>query len=67
MSTSALFRLLFVEIYGAEVVRPSMRATAAWLALWDDAVRTGLIEREPEALLSFGDPATLEVQARGRW
>ena len=65
MSTSALFRLLFVELYGAEVVRPSMLATAAWLALWDDAVRTELIERKPEALLSFGDPATLEVQARG--
>ena len=39
MSTKALFRLLFAEQYGVEVVFPSMRPVAAWLALWDDAVR----------------------------
>lgn len=48
MSTKALFRLLFAERYGVEVVFPSMRAIAAWLALWVDAVRKELIEREPE-------------------
>ena len=47
MSTKALFRLLFAERYGVEVVFPSMRAIAAWLALWIDAAREELIEREP--------------------
>lgn len=66
MSTSALFRLLFAELHGVEVVRPSMRAITAWLALWDGEVRGELIEREPEVLLSYGDPGTLEIEARGK-
>ena len=64
MSTRALFRLLFAERYGVKVVLPSMRAIAAWLALWDDTVRKELFKREPEALLSLGDPGTLDLAAR---
>ena len=64
MSTKALFRLLFAERYGVKVVLPSMRAITAWLALWDDAVRKELIEREPETLISFGDPGTLDLATR---
>ena len=64
MSTKALFRLLFAERYGVEVVLPSMRAIAAWLALWVDAVRNELIEREPETLISYGDPGSLDPAAR---
>ena len=41
-----------------------MRAITAWLALWDDAVRQELIEREPETLISFGDPGALPLPAR---
>ena len=66
MSTSALFRLLFAEMYGVDVVRPSMRAIAAWLALWDAAVRKEVIGREPEGLLLFGDPGTLGLEARAQ-
>ena len=66
MSTKALFRLLFAERYGVEVVLPSMRAIAAWLSLWDDGVREELIRREPETLLSLGDPETLTIPARGK-
>ena len=66
MSTKALLRLLFATCYGVEVVFPSMRAIAAWLALWDDAVRRTLIEREPEVLLSLGDPESLDVDTRAR-
>ena len=66
MSRNALFRLLFAEPYRVAVVRPSMRAIAAWLALWDSDVRGELIRREPEVLLSFGDPSALELEARTR-
>ena len=66
MSSRALARLLFAEVHGVEVVRPSMRAIAAWLALWEPSVLGVLIEREPEALLSLGDPSALELRARGR-
>ena len=64
MSINALFRLLFAERYGVKVVRPSMRAVAAWLALWEDAVRSELVNREPEVLLVLGDPETLDLPAR---
>ena len=64
MPIKALFRLLFAERYGVEVVLPSMRAIAAWLALWVDAVRKELIEREPETLISYGDPGSLDLAAR---
>ena len=64
MSTKAVFRMLFAEQYGVKVVFPSMREIAAWLALWDDAVCKKLIEREPEALLSLGDPETLDLATR---
>lgn len=64
MSTKALFRLLFAERYGEKVVIPSMRPIAAWLALWDDSVRRELTRREPEVLLSAGDPGSLTIAAR---
>ena len=64
MSIKALFRLLFAERYGVEVVFPSMREIAAWLALRIDAVRKELIEREPETLVSLGDPGSLDPTAR---
>lgn len=64
MSVNALFRLLFTDKYHLPVVFPSMRPIAAWLALWDGNVRKEIIRREPETLLSMGDPESLDVSAR---
>ena len=64
MPIKSLRRLLFAESYGVKVALPSMRAIAAWLALWNDDVRRELIEREPEALLELGDPGSLDLAAR---
>ncbi len=64
MSVKTVFRLLFAERYGAKVVVPSMRPIAAWLALWDFAVMHELARREPEVLLSMGDPESLDMPAR---
>ena len=66
LSARKLFRLLFAERGGFEVVFPSMREVAAWLALWDGSVRGELIRREPEALCELGDPETLDVESRCR-
>lgn len=41
-----------------------MRPIAAWLALWDRHVQRELIRREPETLLSMGDPETLPIPVR---
>ena len=66
MSIKEVFRWLFAEQYDVKVVFPSMREIAAWLALLDkaNAVCNKLIEREPEALLSLGDPETLDLATR---
>ena len=64
MSTKALFRLLFADLYGMEIVFPSMREIAAWLSLWDGDVRKELMRREPEVLLTLGDPGSLDLSVR---
>jgi len=64
MSAKALLGLLFNEKYGEKVVIPSMRSIAAWLALWDSDVRREVIEREPEVLLTHGDPESLSLDSK---
>ena len=66
MSRSALFRLLFGECYDQELVFPSMRAVAAWLAIDNDAVRDEMLRREPEALMDEGDPESFPISTRSR-
>ncbi|MDP9089327.1 MAG: hypothetical protein M3O26_11400 [Pseudomonadota bacterium] len=61
---SALLDLLFCETYGFSLVRPSMRQTAAWLALRDSDVAREVIAREPGLLLAEGDPGSLSVMTR---
>ena len=53
--------MLFAERYGERIVIPSMRP-AAWLAIWRDDVRQELA-REPETLLSLGNPEALPLGA----
>lgn len=64
MSIKSLRRLLFGERYGLSLVIPSMQAIAAWLALSEDDVRRELMRREPEILLSEGDPESLPLEVR---
>lgn len=66
MPRAALFRLLFGECYGQDLVFPSMRPVAAWLAITDDAVRDEMVRREPEALMDDGDPESFPISARSR-
>ena len=56
--------LLFANRYGRDVVIPSMRPIAAWLALWDERVRNRLRMVAPEVLIEDGDPSTLPVEFR---
>lgn len=64
MPIKALLRLLVGTQYGVEIVIPSMRPIAAWLALWIEEVRAALMQREPETLLLFGDPESLSIDVR---
>jgi hypothetical protein len=62
---SAIKRLLFAETaQGARAVRPSMRPVAAWLALWHDTVFEEVVAREPDVILTEGDPESLRPPQR---
>jgi hypothetical protein len=64
LSQAALFDLLFADSYGVRLVKPSMRETAAWLAILDSGVAREITEREPFLLLSASDPGSLSIEAR---
>jgi len=64
LAVRELFRLLFADSYGLKVVRPALREAAAWLSLWDHDVVKELIDRDPVALLTRGDPASLTANIR---
>ncbi|AMP05800.1 hypothetical protein CPter91_3474 [Collimonas pratensis] len=61
---SVIRELLFATNYGIPLVKPSMRDTAAWLALWDIDVANQIIEIDPRLLMSAGDPASLSLSVR---
>lgn len=61
----AIKRLLFTETaQGEQVVRPSMRPVAAWLASWRDPIYEAIRDCEPGVLLDFGDPQALRPAQR---
>lgn len=64
MPKPTLLRFFFAERYGEKVVIPSLRPVAAWMALYSEDVGRELTLREPEVLLSEGDPESLTVPAR---
>jgi hypothetical protein len=57
-------RILFVELYGVNSVKPTLRAVAAWLSLWQPSIRDEVITREPVSLIIHGDPKSLPLQVR---
>jgi len=57
-------RLLFVELYGVETVRPALRAVAAWLSLSHPSILSEVTRREPVCLIAHGDPKSLPIKAR---
>ncbi|WP_371224394.1 hypothetical protein [Roseovarius sp. 2305UL8-3] len=59
-----IFALLFGEIGGEAVVKPSIAPVAAWLALWHADIRRDLLEREPGLLFQQGLPSALSMDIR---
>lgn len=60
----AIHELLFATTYGLELIIPSMRQTAAWLALWDAETAGEILRRDPQLLMQAGDPASLPAATR---
>ena len=61
---SAVMDLLFDEIFGEQVVIPSMEPVAAWLALWNQDILREIKKRKPELLFKEGLPASLPIDVR---
>jgi len=55
---------IIVSLYGQETIVPSLRATAAWLAVLDEAFQRDIIAREPLILIQHGDPGSLSISGR---
>lgn len=65
MSMLAAKRLLFTTTaQGQDVVRPSMRPVAAWLAFTEASIFEEIIRRDPSTLFDFGDPESLSTAHR---
>lgn len=65
MPRASARRLLFAETaQGETVVRPSMRAVAAWLARRRNDIFEKVRDADPSVLLDFGDPASLSARQR---
>jgi hypothetical protein len=63
-SVRAQLSRLFTESYGYPLIRPSLRLTSAWLSLQDPDVANEVISREPDLLLTEGDPGSLSAVVR---
>ncbi|RYD72124.1 MAG: hypothetical protein EOP84_23715, partial [Verrucomicrobiaceae bacterium] len=64
MPLRAARRLLFSRTdQGLKVVKPSMRPLAAWLSLWHPSIFDEVCAREPEVLLQFGDPESIQIDS----
>ena len=59
-----LFDLLFATTYGIELIKPSMRETAAWLAIRNEEIAREVARRDLYLLLTAGDPASLSADVR---
>ena len=64
LSSRTLRDLLFAEVHGEKVVRPTVRGVAAWLALWNADVARELVDRQPSVLLEAGDAGSLPLTIR---
>lgn len=65
MSMRAAKRLLFTTTaQGQDIVRPSMRPVAAWLAFSESSIFEEIKQREPSTLFDYGDPESLSTSHR---
>jgi hypothetical protein len=65
-SRRAVWSLLFSTRYGVKLAVPSLEPVAAWLAHWHTDFLEGLLDHAPQALISHGDPTTLDLQTKSK-
>jgi hypothetical protein len=60
-SRKSIEKFFFANIYGQNVIVPSMRPIVAWLSLWDEQIRDYVKRFAPEILIENGDPSSLPL------
>jgi hypothetical protein len=63
-SRRAIEDLLFKNIYGMDVVVPTMRPVLPWLAIFDEKIRERVRRIAPEVIFEGGDPSSLPLPIR---
>jgi predicted MPP superfamily phosphohydrolase len=63
-SRKSIEKYFFANMYGQDVVIPSMRPIVAWLSLWDEQIRIQVKRLAPEILIENGDPSSLPLEFR---
>lgn len=64
MPLGDVYALLFGDVGGLPVVKPSMAPVAAWLSLWNEHVRKEVLRREAKLLFRQGLPSAFSVDLR---
>lgn len=57
-------KLIVGKAYGHRWIRPSMRATAAWLSISSPSIAATVAETHPLALMTMGDPESLPASVK---
>ena len=68
LKSGAIMSAFEATKYGETFVRPAMRPVAAWLAQMERGTgkfSSRMLELEPVAMMSYGDPSTLSSEFRG--
>ena len=63
---TAISDLLFPVVEDFEVVSPTLKPVAAWLALSKDEILDEVIKRDPSILIQKGDPGTLAPSVKAK-
>ena len=63
-SRRAVEDLLFKNMYGMDVVIPTMRPVLPWLAIFDNRTRERIRNIAPEVIFEGGDPSSLPLPTR---
>ena len=58
--------ILFSDVYGIKLVKPSMRETVAWMSILNPDIAREAVAIDPWLFLECGDPGSLSVEARSR-
>lgn len=64
ISQSELHGFFYKNVYGLDVLAPSMKPILAWYSLLDNSIEDLVIDRSPEVFIGEGDSSQLHIDTR---